>query len=224
MVRSQANLFHDALNFENMGFFLPKKVVFFDLLKDVSADLKEIAALFGEFARDFRDIEKYAHKAKEIERKADLKTHEVINRLNKTFITPFDREDIYLLAHELDDIIDLIENVMHNIKLYQITRKIAAIDEFAPLIFEAADYLQKLLECLQKQKYTQEFLNIKIKIHELEDKGDETFRKGIGSLFQEEKDPIFILKLKDILESLEDVMDKYQHVSDIIEGIIVKSS
>lgn len=207
-----------------MGFFLPKQFVFFDLLEEVSSDLKKMAALFTEFASHFNNFSHYSHRAKKIEREADKKTHQIIDKLNKTFITPFDREDIYLLAHELDDIIDLIENVIHNVELYQITEKVAAIDEFAPLIKEAAEYLEKILCCLRNQKYTPTLMELKIKIHELEDKGDTAFCKGISFLFNKEKDPITVIKLKDILESLENIMDKYQTVSDIIEGLIVKST
>lgn len=206
-----------------MSIFFPKQVIFFDLLKDLSSDLKDIAALFEKFAGHFQDFTSYSKKAKELEKKADLSTHKIIDKLNKTFITPFDREDIYLLAHNIDDIVDLIENVIHNIELYGLNRKVDAIEKFAPLIREAAHALDMLLECLRKRDYSDAFVNIKIKIHELEDKGDEIFGMAISKLFQEETDPIFVIKLKDILESLENVMDKYQTVSDIIEGIVVKS-
>lgn len=206
-----------------MSIFFPKQVIFFDLLKDLSSDLKEIAALFEEFAEHFQNFTSYSKKAKECEKKADLSTHKIIDKLNKTFITPFDREDIYLLAHNIDDIVDLIENVIHNIELYGLKQKVDAIEEFAPLILEAAHALDMLLDCLRKRDYSDAFVNIKIKIHELEDKGDEIFGRAISKLFQEESDPIFVIKLKDILESLENVMDKYQTVSDIIEGIVVKS-
>lgn len=206
-----------------MSIFFPKQVIFFDLLKDLSSDLKDIAALFEEFAEHFQNFTSYSKKAKECEKKADLSTHKIIDKLNKTFITPFDREDIYLLAHNIDDIVDLIENVIHNIELYGLKQKVDAIEEFAPLILEAAHALDMLLDCLRKRDYSDAFVNIKIKIHELEDKGDEIFGRAISKLFQEESDPIFVIKLKDILESLENVMDKYQTVSDIIEGIVVKS-
>lgn len=206
-----------------MKFFLPKQLIFFDLLRQLNNYSKEIALLFEKFVASFEDFEKYSQQAKEIEHKADTKTHEIINKLNKTFITPFDREDIYLLTHELDDIVDLIENVIHNIDLYQIRKKKSAIDKFAKLITEASVSLGKLIDNLQEQKYTPYFNELMINLHDLEDQGDLVFQEAISRLFKEEKDPILVIKWKEILENLEMTMDKYQRVSDVIEGIIVKS-
>src|SRR5438128_1860436 len=101
-----------------MNFFLPKQSVFFDDLNQLNRHLQSIVRLFADFAQNFNSFETYAQKAKAIEHDGDAKTHEIIDKLNKTFITPIDREDIYLLSHQLDDIIDLVENVIHNIKLY----------------------------------------------------------------------------------------------------------
>lgn len=207
-----------------MSIFLPKQIIFYDLLKKVCIDLQAIAALYAEFAEHFDDFEKYARRAKEIEKQADHNAHTIIDHLNKTFITPIDREDIYQLTRELDDIVDLIENVIQSIYLYKITKKPAAIENFAPLISTASALLYEMLDCLQKQKYTDRLIELKIKIHELEDRGDEIFSQTMGKLFEEETDPITVIKHKDIIESLENVMDKFQWVSDIIEGIIVKST
>jgi hypothetical protein len=207
-----------------MKFFKPKKPDFFILFQEVSQNLTAIAALFQEFTKDFNHFESYAQKAKNIEHSADEKTHHIVERLNKTFITPFDREDIYLLAHELDDIVDLTENAIHNIYLYNITKKNPAMDEFAPLITQGAAYTEKLIACMEEQKCSPELSEAKIAIHELEDKGDIIFAAAIARLFGEEKDPITVIKEKDILECLENIVDKYQKVSDIIESILVKSS
>lgn len=207
-----------------MGFFLPKQVAFFDLMIQVSDSLIDMVELLDEFNKDFKDFEKYSVRAKEIESQADQKTHEIIDQLNKTFITPIDREDIYLLAHELDDIVDLVESVIQNVRLYNVTNKIDAFGEFVPVIKEAGYCLKELLLAFQKQKYNEELLNVKIKIHNLEDKGDAIFAKAISKLFTEEKDPINVIKFKDILENMENTMDKFQKVADIIEGILVKST
>lgn len=208
----------------NLRFLLPKQPIFFELFSQLSDCLEEMALLFKEFAVSFRDFENYSKRAKEIEHRADTKTHEIIERLNKTFITPFDREDIYLLAHKLDDIIDLIENVIHNIELYHIREKKNVLDEFASLVTEASSVLCKLIISFQEQKNTPELKGLIVKIHNLEDRGDLIFQKTIEQIFREEKDPMSVIKWKDILENLEEIMDKYQTVSDTIEGIIVKAS
>jgi len=207
-----------------MKLFKSKKPDFFILFKSVSQNLTAIAKLYAEFVERFDDFETFAQKAKHIEHLADAKTHEIIQFLNQTFITPFDREDIYHLAHEMDDIVDLIENVIHNTYLYKITKKKSAFDEFAPLITQGAANVEKLITCMEKQKCSPQLEETKIAMHELEDQGDIIFAATIAKLFAEEKDAIEVIKQKDILESLENIMDKYQKVSDMIEGLLVKSS
>src|SRR3989344_9252562 len=202
-----------------MNFFLPKKSALFNLLKEMEQEHKDMVLLLVEFGNNFNNFETYSKRAKDIEHKADEKTHAIIDWLNRTFVTPIDREDIYLLTHEFDDIVDLIENAIHNIDLYGIAKKISAIDEFIFIINETSGYLGQLINHLSEAKYTPQFKKIVIKIHELENKSDVVFNKAISNVFKEEKDPIMVIKLKDILENLENVMDKYQKVSDIIESI-----
>lgn len=206
-----------------MKFFFPKQSALFDFLKEMEQEHKEIVSLLVEFGNNFNNFEAYSKKAKDIEHRADEKTHTIIDWLNKTFITPIDREDIYLLAHEFDDIIDLIENVIHNIDIYGITKKTSAVEEFISIIDQTSSYLGQLIDHLSEPKYTPQFKKIIIKIHELEDKADAVFNRALSNLFREEKDPIIVIKYKDILEGLENIMDKYQKVSDIIGGIAVKS-
>lgn len=181
-----------------------------------------MAILFNEFADTFGDFSYYSSKAEAIENQADAIAHEIIRTLNHDFITPFDREDIYLLTQEMDDVVDLIENVIHNVDLYNIQQKKTVIDDFAKLNSQAAYALGELLSQMEKQKYTPDLEKWKIRIHELEEKGDMLFQKAISRLFKEEKDPFNVIKWKDILENLENIMDTYQKVSNTIEGIVVK--
>ncbi|MBU1626400.1 DUF47 family protein [bacterium] len=208
----------------NLKFLLPQQSKFFDLFEETAECLIEISTLFKELATSFKNQKEYSLKAKEIERKADLKTHNIIDMLNKSFITPFDREDIYELAHEIDDIVDHIENVMHNFVLFHIYEKKTFVDEFALLFNEAAINLEKLINCMTTKKASKDFYNYKVIIHELEDQGDLIYQNALHELFKEEKDPIAVVKWKDILENLERVMDQYQRVCNVIEGIIVKST
>jgi predicted phosphate transport protein (TIGR00153 family) len=204
--------------------FLPKGDHFFTLFKGVSSDIQNIAAVFRDFSANFNDFEGYAKKAKDIEHSADEKTHAIVSALNKTFITPFDREDIYVLASNLDDIVDLIENVIQNVYLFNFDAKIPTLEAFTPLISAGANNIEKLMVCLEKQKYSAELAEVKADMHNLEDQGDELFNTALKNLFANHHDPIEVIKLKDILGRLEKIMDKYQKVGDIIEGIIVKST
>lgn len=206
----------------NLRFLLPKQSAFFELFQQLSHFQKEMASLLKEFADSFEDLEGFAARAHDLEFRADEKTHEIIDTLNKTFITPIDREDIYFLAHEIDDIVDLLEDVMNNAYIYKLVHKNDAVREFADIILEASVELDKIIACLKDGKHTEKLLELKLKIHGIEDKADAVFHKAIGRLFENEKDPALIIKWKDVLECLESVMDKYQKVSDGVEEIIVK--
>jgi predicted phosphate transport protein (TIGR00153 family) len=189
----------------------------------MSVCLSDITALFKEFTNRFTDFENYWHKSKDIEHRADSITHNVISLLNKSFITPFDREDIYTFIHEFDDIIDLLENTFHNIYLYEIPEKKLFIDEFAGLVGRATTALNSLIqETFEHQKYTDEIWKLICQIHDLEDEGDLVYERAIRVLFAEEKDPVKIIKWKDILGTLEHIMDVYQNMSNTVEGIVVK--
>ncbi|MCX6762699.1 MAG: DUF47 family protein [Candidatus Moranbacteria bacterium] len=199
----------------NFRFFLPKQSVFCEHMAELADIQREIALDFFDLANSFKDFEEHAKKAEELEHKADDKTHQIVRELNQTFIIPFDREDIYKVAQEFDDVVDLVENVISNIKE-------SALIEFADLIKEASETLVKMSGCLVKLKYTVELRDLKQKMHDLETKGDRVFRKAVSEFIADGRDPVRIIKWKDILEDLENIMDKYQQVGDTIEGIIVK--
>ncbi len=207
-----------------MSFLLPRQYEFFDLFEDLGSAQCNLAVLLKEYATVFGNHAEYAKRAKEIEHRADETTHAIIERLNKTFITPFDREDIFMLAHALDDIVDLLENAVHNISVYGIEQQRPAFDEFARTIVEAAGVLEKLLELLRDRQQSPQLQNLKIRMHELEDQGDAIFTQALGELLRDGEEPLLVIKWKDILEDLEQTLDTYQRVADTIDGIIVKSS
>ncbi len=208
-----------------MKFLLPKAPAFAEHFQEMSLCLTEMTAVFRDFTSEFRDFEKYWLKSKDIEHKADEITHQIINLINKSFITPFDREDIYRLIHEYDDIIDLMENTIHNIYLYEVVEKRPFVDDFARLIGRASVALIALVkETFDKQKYTDEIWKYICEIHDLEDEGDVIYHRTLRLLFKEEKDPIELIKWKDILITLERIMDVFQYMSNTIEGIVVKGS
>ena len=207
-----------------MKFLLPKEPAFYEHFKEMSACLTDITGIFLDFSRDFRDFESFWHKSKDVEHQADSIAHRIINLLNQSFITPFDREDIYKLIHDLDEIVDLLENTIHNVFIYNVSDKKDFVDEFAPLIEDATVSLNELIkECFEYQKYTDSIWKLICVIHDLEDKGDLAYEKALRRLFVEEHDPVQIIKWKDILATLESIMDAYQRVSNTIEGMVVKN-
>ncbi|MDI6698825.1 MAG: DUF47 family protein [Candidatus Saccharicenans sp.] len=208
-----------------MRFFLPKEPAFAQHFNDLSHCLSEITEVFYDFSKNFQSSAQHWEKAKQIEHKADQIAHGVIKLLNQCFITPFDREDIYQLVHEIDDIIDLLENAIHNVYLYNLKEKKYFIDDFASFAREATERLNLLVaEIFKSQKYTPYIGELIRNIHELEDRGDLVYARSLQELFAEEKDPVSIMKWKDILFILETIMDVYQRVSNTVEGIVVKSS
>lgn len=206
----------------NLRFLLPKQAVFCELIGELASIQREMAVNFNELANSFTDFEAHAQKAQELEHKGDDKTHEIVHKLNQTFIIPFDREDIYKVAQELDDVVDLMENVINNIFVYGIKTKEPALVDFSDLIKEASQILVEMAGCLSNLKYTPHLRELKQKMHDLETRGDNIFRKTISEFFANSQDPMRVIKWKDILEDLERVMDKYQEVGDTIEGIVVK--
>jgi len=208
----------------NLNFFLPKQPEFFFYFDEYGDRLNEIANLFKNFANDFDNLEEYFEKAKIIEHEGDKICRKIIDKLNRTMITPFDREDIHLIARKTDRLIDLIENVIRNVYFYKPKEKIETMVEFSELICRATLNTTKLLKLLRKMEYTPELRKLLMENHRLEDRGDLVFKKSIVRLFEKEKDPVNIIKWKDILENMESIMDRCKNLSNIIEGVVIKSS
>jgi predicted phosphate transport protein (TIGR00153 family) len=168
-----------------MRFILPKEPAFSVHFGAMSTCLTDMTSLFQESTAHFRDFDHYWHKSKEIEHKADGIAHEIINLINKSFITPFDREDIYQLIHEFDDVIDLLENTLHNIYLYEVSEKKAFVDDFAGLIGRATKALNTLIqETFEQQKYTDSIWKLIREIHDLEDEGDLVYHRELRNLLR----------------------------------------
>jgi len=207
-----------------MRFLFPKQPDFFNHFKELNCHIKAISVLFEEFSVKFTDSEECWSKAKDIEHEADKVTRSIIKELNDSFITPLDREDIYSLAERLDSIVDSIENAIQNVCLYEIKEKKPGVVEFAKLILSASDNLDKLVnECFERKINTKNINEWILKIHDLEDEGDLVFQQAMKGLFQESKDPVEIVKWKDIFEDLESIMDQFKKVSSSTVGVIVKS-
>lgn len=206
-----------------MKFLFPKQTNFLDHYRELGGCIKNMSDLFSEFARKFDDPQKYYLKAEKIEHKADDITRDIVNELNRTFIAPFDREDMYAMAYEIDEIVDLIENVIHNIYLFDIKEKEASLEKFSNLIVAACENLDKLIAECFKNKVNEKNIEIWMnKIQKLEDEGDEVFKSALGRIFAKGNDPLEAVKWKDIVEDLEEVMDQFKKVSGIIVRVMVK--
>jgi predicted phosphate transport protein (TIGR00153 family) len=158
---------------------------------------------------------------KDLEHAGDELTHEIIQTLHRTFITPFDREDIYALSSGLDDVLDYVDEIAETIVLYGITDISPAAKSMAGLIVEAALQLQAAVSKLETKAGVSEH---GIEVHRLENVGDTESRRAIGDLFSGGHDAVSIIKLKDFYTLLEDSLDRCEDVANVIEGIIIKNA
>jgi len=205
--------------------FVPKDHAFFPLFeKDAENLIKTTEVL--KLLLSTENIEQqanYIKQIKELERIGDDITHTIFNQLNKSFITPFDREDIQQFASNIDDVVDIINGVGQRILLYKPKTYIPTYLEFADILIEAANKIEFSVKLLiDPVNNRDEIKQTCIRIHTLENKADELYHIGISTLFENEKDPFELVKKKEIIETLEKAVDKAEDVSDTIKTILVK--
>ncbi|EKD45662.1 MAG: hypothetical protein ACD_69C00192G0002 [uncultured bacterium] len=201
---------------------IPKEERFFAMFRDMAKNIVDGAVALKEMLDNFSDPYKSQHLIKDIEHKGDLQTHEIIKKLNKSFITPFDREDIYSLASTLDDIIDLIDTTTQHIIVYHIDRITPEAKELGFIILKACQTIERAVSALEKHPtHISEYC---IEINSLENEADRVRADAISRLFVEEKDPIRLIKWKEIYENLELVTDQCEDAANILETIVVKNA
>ncbi|MBI4422571.1 MAG: DUF47 domain-containing protein [Elusimicrobia bacterium] len=203
---------------------LPKEEKFFELFETQAVHNVEAARLFKELAQKWDPDSPSIEKLREIEHEADITTHEVIDRLNRTFITPFDREDIHALASELDDIVDLIQSTSVRMKLFHIAASSGDLAELADILWQSTENVRKAVHELKDLGNQRRLLDYCIEINRLENAGDLALGHALGRLFTGKPDPLEVIKWKEIYEATEAAIDKCEDVANIIESILVKHS
>lgn len=199
-----------------------KEDIFFTLFKDFAAELSIMSKEFESFCSVFSEGSNAAEIMKDFESQCDSKKHIIINQLNDSFVTPFDREDIFMLAGQLDDIADYMEDIICKFGLYNVSALRGDTKQFVNLIVKMTAQISILFKALPEMKKGYEVKEAIINLNDLEDQGDAIFRSALARLFREEKDPIEIIKWKDIYELLEDTLDSGEHLADTVEGIMAK--
>jgi predicted phosphate transport protein (TIGR00153 family) len=200
---------------------IPREEKFYDDFVAMSDQIRVGAGLLEEmFATDPPSAEK-AQAIKEVEHKCDFLTHEIILRLNKTFVTPIDREDIHSLAKALDDVMDAIDDVAALVPLYRITNIRQGAREMTHVIVQQVDAMRPALLALEKKSGVLEHC---VEINRLENEGDRLYKEAVGRLFDEEKDPIALIKWREILVRLEQTTDRVEDVANLLENVVVKHS
>lgn len=201
---------------------IPKEEKFFALFKDMTANIIEGARLLKDMMDNYDDPQGSQKKIKDVEHKGDQITHDIIQKLNKSFVTPLDREDIYALAAALDDIIDLIDASAIRFIMYNVEKPTQEAKELAFIIVKSCEAVARAVSQLGgKFEHIAESC---VEVNALENEGDRVCREAISRLFDEEKDPIQLIKWKEIYEILERATDKCEDAANILESVVVKNA
>jgi len=199
----------------------PVDTTFFDLFAQLAKHLVNGAELLAQMLADGSDRESIAQRMRDAEHDADEATHDVIRRVNTTFVTPFDREDIYALASGLDDVMDFMEEAVDLVLLYEVERLPAELANQVEVLQRCAELTADAMPRLRTMKDLEEYW---IEINRLENTGDKSYRRILAKLFSGKYEALEVLKLKDIVDSLEHAIDAFEKVANIIEQIHAKES
>jgi hypothetical protein len=198
---------------------IPKEERFYDDFTAMAEEIRHGAQLLDEMLQPERPIWNKADEIKEVEHKCDFLTHEIIQRLNRTFVTPLDREDIHTLARSLDDVMDAIDASATILRLYQIEAVRPGARELSHLVRASAEQVVGAVKALEGRKGVAECA---VEINRLENEADRAHQAAVQSLFKEEKDAVAIIKWKEIFDFLEQATDRCEDVANVLEGVVVK--
>jgi uncharacterized protein len=203
--------------------FIPKEEKFFVHFEDLAVKIEEGGELFLEILNNYEHSESKVSTLKGIEHEADTITHLIYEKMHKTFLTPFDREDIYALANKMDSVLDMIEASAVRMYLYKVKKPGDEIKELARVLNSAISKIKKIVHQLRDKKNSKMILEACVEINTLENEGDYILRQAVARLFEKETDAKELIKLKEIFERLEEAIDDCEDVSNIVEGIVLKN-
>jgi predicted phosphate transport protein (TIGR00153 family) len=201
--------------------FAPKEREFFDLFEEAGANIVRAAELLERMLDTWPDHGEIARDVLVCEQEGDRITHDIIQRLNSTFVTPIDREDIYALASALDDIVDFIEEVSDFLGLYRIEAPMEQAQALARILHQSA---RAVAGAIPRLRTFRDIHHYTVEINRLENDGDRVVREALASLFERGIDPMLVIRWKDIFERLEDAIDSTEKTANILEGIVIKNA
>jgi uncharacterized protein len=198
----------------------PQKREFYVLFNQAAENARDIARLLVQLLENWPESRSTLADIRELEHEGDRLTHEVINLLNRTFVTPLDRDDMYRLASAIDDVCDHVDEAADNIDAYEVVDVRDKALQQAEVIHRAASRLAEAVQLLEGFKDSRRQL---VALRELEDEGDRLSREAIADLFRTDVEPLVIIRWKDIHEQLEEAVDAFQRAADVLEAILVKN-
>ena len=199
---------------------IPREEKFYSDFGSLADELLVGSRMLEEMVAPDKPIYDKSDEIEEVEHKCDFITHDIIQRLNRTFVTPIDREDIHTLARSLDDVMDAIDASATRIRLYRLEPIRFGTRELASIITRSAKQMKQALEALGHKK---PLLTFAVEINRLENEADRVHQQAIVRLFDEERDPINVLKWKETLDFLEEATDRCEDVANVLEGVVVKN-
>ena len=223
IVRLVYVIFRSGRTQDSMFKFKKKDSEFFDLFVDSANYFYQGALMMDEVMLDYSKAVDKVKEINDLEHEADKVNDKIIDKLNLTFITPIDREDIYALANGLDDGVDYLQGTLQRIVMYRTGKAMSGAVTMTKLLIEATEQTIRAFSLLKDIRKNQAaILDANHKIAQIESEGDRVYRHEIAYLFDKEKDPIELIKWKDILEKLEDTLDHCEKLSDMIRGVVMK--
>ena len=201
--------------------FMPREREFYDLFEEAAANVVRAAAMLEEMLESWPEKAELAREILLAEQEGDRITHDIIQRLYSTFVTPIDREDILALASGLDDILDFTEEVADFLGLYRIEAPMDQAIELARVLHQAR---RQIAGALPRLRTLQDLSHYVVEIHRLENDGDRLERMALASLFERAVDPMVVIRWKDIFERLEEAVDATEQVANTLQGIVLKNS
>ncbi|HEY3043258.1 MAG TPA: DUF47 family protein [Vicinamibacterales bacterium] len=204
-----------------MGFrLIPRDERFFDDFQALADEIRTGARRLEEMLAPDHPVWDKADEIKEVEHRCDSLTHAIIQRLNRTFVTPLDREDIHELARSLDDVMDAIDAAASRIRLYRLDKVRFGARELARIITASAEQVREAMKTIEQKKGI--VVDYAIEINRLENEADRMHQEAVMRLFDEEHDPIVVMKWKEALDFLEEATDRCEDVANVLEGVVVK--
>jgi len=202
--------------------FIPREEKFFDLFQDSARNVVTSAHRLKEMVDTWEGVEERVGEITELEHKGDTITHDIIARVHRTFVTPFDREDIVQLAHSLDDIIDFIHAAADAMFLYRVDRPGKRAQELADIIVQSTEEVEKVMPRLRKRIVLSQVLKRCVEINRLENVADRVYRSAMAELFSDSTDMAHIIKWREIYAHMESATDRCEDVADVLEGVALK--
>jgi uncharacterized protein len=203
---------------------VPQEEKFFELFVEGGHNITKTARALKDLMDNWTDVEKKVALITDLEHAGDTVTHEIVALLHRSFITPFDREDIALLAHTMDDIVDLMHAAADAMSIYKIDKPTQRARELADILVQASEQVELAMPYLRHRKELNRILDYCIDINRLENEADQISRRALGELFEDQKDTANIIKWREIYEHMENATDRAEDVANVLEGVALKNA